>query len=288
MTDQFTKEWITTNSIAVLEGYSDKITLRQLYYRLVAKGLINDMNHYKRVINAIGDARWNGDIEFNAFVDRERSMYGETNAEPVILLDQIERAKEQIGLWMKSYHLNKWENQPEYIEVWIEKKALQGVFERPCQRFDIGLAPCKGYPSLTFLKDAQERFEEAIDRNQNPTILYFGDFDPSGVDIPRSLIENISKMGCEVNIERIALNQDQIIEMHLPSAPAKTTDTRTKNWNGEGVVELDAVEPNTLIQMVEKAIQSHFDTTMYNTLNDRENIERELYQTALKIFVQGL
>ncbi len=128
--NEYTKEWITQNSIKILEGYSDAITVRQLYYRLVSVyGMTNDVSHYKKVVNAMIDARWKEIVEFEAFIDRERSMYGETKAEPIGLQDTIENGKEQVEAWMEAYHLNRWENQPEYIEVWIEKKALQGVFE---------------------------------------------------------------------------------------------------------------------------------------------------------------
>jgi len=286
--NDFTKNWITENAIKVLETYDGKITLRQLYYRLVAIGMTNDVSHYKKVINAMTTARWSGEVDFEAFIDRERSMYGKTEANPIELSEQIKYGKEQVKAWMESYHLNKWENQPEYIEVWIEKKALQGVFESPCLQFDIGLAPCKGYPSLTFLNEAQIRFEEAIRRQQEPVILYFGDFDPSGEDIPRSLKDNLSRMGCEIEVKRIALNQKQITEMNLPSVPAKLTDTRTRNWDGDGVVELDAVEPNTLSSIVTKAINDHFDVDLYSDLMKREELERELYKNELKKFIDGL
>jgi len=165
---------------------------------------------------------------------------------------------------------------------------LQGVFEGPCMRFDTGLAPCKGYPSLTFLNDARHRFNTAIEREQIPVILYFGDHDPSGDDIPRAIAENLSRMGCDVVVERVALNQQQIIEMNLPSAPAKATDTRTRNWDGAGVVELDAIEPSRLTEMVMAAIQQHLDSSLYTALKEREAVEREQYQSTLKSFVRGL
>jgi len=287
--NEFNRQWITENSIKILEGYSDAITVRQLYYRLVATvGMTNDVSHYKKVVSAMIDARWKGLVDFEAFIDRDRSMYGETAAEEKPLDDEIDSAKAAIKSWMESYYLNKWENQPEYIEVWIEKKALQGVFERPCSRYDVGLAPCKGYPSLTFVNDASKRFDEAIEREQSPVILYFGDYDPSGEDIPRSVANNLTRMGCDVEVERIALNQQQITEMDLPSAPAKLTDTRTKNWDGDGVVELDAVEPNILTEMVTAAIKQHFDVNLNDELKERESTEREQYQIALKEFVGGL
>lgn len=233
-------------------------------------------------------ARWSGEVDFDAFIDRERSTYGETEAEPVSLSTSIGDAKAQVKAWMESYHLKKWENQPEYIEVWIEKKALQGVFESPCRTASVGLAPCKGYPSLTFINDAMGRFNDAIEREQTPVMLYFGDFDPSGEDIPRAIKENLSKMGCDIEVERVALHQTQITEMNLPSVPAKLTDTRTKNWGGAGVVELDAVEPKTLSRMVESAIYTHFDDKLYSDLKEREEAERIEYQRELKRFVEGL
>lgn len=285
---KFTKEWIIENSIQTLKGYVDKITVRQLFYRLVALGMTNDLPHYKKVVNSITEARWKGMVRFDAFLDRERGVYGETKADATKLLDKISNGKFQVYAWMEQYRLNRWENQPEYVEVWIEKKALQGVFEYPCDMYDVGLAPCKGYPSLTFLKEASERFNKAIEYDQTPVILYFGDFDPSGEDIPRAIYDNLSRMKCNVKIEKIALNQQQIDKFKLPSAPAKTGDTRTKNWNGDGVVELDAVEPNILSNMVTTTIKEHFNEGYYEDLKERERNEREQYKIALKEYVQGL
>jgi hypothetical protein len=286
--NEFTRQWITDNSVKILESYSDAITIRQLYYRLVTLGMTNDLSHYKKVVNAMIDARWKGIIDFGTFIDRDRSMYGETAAAPVKLQSKIEEGKEQVKAWMEAYSLNRWENQFEYFEVWIEKKALQGVFEQPCSRYNIGLAPCKGYPSLTFLHEAAGRFKNAMERDQLPFILYFGDYDPSGMDIPRAIEDNLNLMGIPIEVRRIALTQDQITRMKLPSVPAKLTDTRTKNWEGIGVVELDAVEPNTLVEMVESAIKDHFDSDLYSELKKREASERERYQITLKRFVSGL
>lgn len=285
--DDFGKAWIIENSLEVLAEYSDVITIRQLYYRLVARGMTNDLNHYKRVVSAM-TARWVGDIEFEAFINRQRSTFGETKATPVELDAEIDKGKQQVKAWMEAYHLHRWENQPEYVEVWIEKKALQGVFEHPCSMYDVGLAPCKGYPSLTFLNEAHDRFADAESRGQNVIIIYFGDYDPSGEDIPRSIEKNISRMGSDVEIERIALLPQQIEEMGLPSAPAKATDSRSRTWEGEGVVELDAVEPRTLTRMGEEAIKRHFDESLYVGLQEREEGERESYQMALKEFVNEL
>lgn len=247
--------------------------------------MTNDIQHYKRVVSAMTSARWNGEVGMESFIDRERQMYGVTRAEEKDVDDEIENAKDQIGAWMKHYSLDRWSNQENFVEVWIEKKALQGVMERPCMLNSVALAPCKGYPSLTFLHEASIRFQEVQDREKNVIILYFGDYDPSGEDIPRSLQENLSRMGCDVTVKRIALNKELIEELHLAGVPPKRSDSRTRNWDGKGAVELDAVEPKLLQSMCSDAIEEYFNDELYEELEAKEEKEKEKYRRELKTFV---
>ena len=285
--DEFTREWIIENAVDILKNYEDGVlTIRGLHYQLVSRGMTNDIQHYKRVVAATGQARWNGLISFNAFSDRDRALACSTMADEVILADEIEGAKTQIKLWMNNYYRNKWERQPFYPEVFIEKKALEGVFFKPCRRLGIALGACKGYPSLTFLHDAALRFSNAVDNGQKPIILYFGDYDPSGEDIPRALQENICQLGCpEIEVKRICLMEEQVLDWHLPPAPAKLTDSRTANWDGLGQVELDAVKPEKLIALLEDAVYHIFDEDIYDELKKDEENEREQYRKELRRYV---
>ena len=286
--DLFTREWIIEQSIDVLSHYEPGVlTIRGLHYQLVSRGMTNDIQHYKRVVAATGVARWDGRIGFDAFSDRDRSLATLTESEPSVLEDKIDTAKEQIGLWMKSYSLNRWENQPYYPEVFIEKKALEGVFYKPCIREGVALGACKGYPSLTFLHDATMRFRRAERQGKQPIILYFGDYDPSGEDIPRALKENIVALGCEsIEVRRICLMERQVIDWNLPPAPTKVTDSRSVHGDGLGQVELDAVKPEKLVSLLRQAIHEIFDTDLYEELMDREKEERESFQTELKRYVR--
>ena len=286
--DIYGRAWIIENAKKTLEEYTGGITIRQLHYRLVSLGMINDLNHYKRVVDAMTGARWDGIVDMEAFIDRERSMYGETKATEKDLDDEIQNAKDQIKAWMKAYGLERWSNQQYFVEVWIEKKALQGVFEGPCRDLDVGLAPCKGYPSLTFLNDASKRFHDAHDDGKEVVILYFGDYDPSGEDIPRSIKDNLSRMGYDVDVKRIALHPEQIRSHALPGVPPKETDSRTTAWAGSEVVELDAVEPDTLSKMCMDAIGEYFDEDLFDELKEREETERTEYQRHLRDFVNNL
>jgi len=279
---EFTKDWIIRNSIEIIADYGGDLTLRALHYRLVALGMTNDTNHYKKVVASMTDARWQGDVEFDTFRDLERSVIGSTPYEETNVNQKAEDAKYYIKYWANNYSKNRWENQPNYVEVWIEKKALQAVFEDTCSRFSVALCPCKGYPSLTFQYEAKKRFDEVIAEGKEVKIAYFGDYDCSGEDIPRSIVDTLERMGTTVELTRFALMEHQVVEWNLPPAPTKTTDSRGANWDGLGQVELDAVEPRQIKQMAKDAIESFFDFDLYADLLEQQKIEKAEYKEILK------
>ena len=280
---QFTKAWIIEHGVPIAESYHGNLTLRALHYRLVAAGMTNDLNHYKKVVSAMIDARWDGLLDFEAFLDHERESLGKTDYEETSVDESVDKAKDSIRFWANYYRKNRWENQPIYPEVFIEKKALIGVFEGPCKRMNVALNPCKGYPSLTFLNDAAKRFDEAMRNDKECVILYFGDYDPSGEDIPRSIGENISRLGTQgVEVRRIALMKQQVIKWKLPPAPTKKSDTRSGSWDGLGQVELDAVEPKALVKLCEDAISSVFDKSLYGELLETQAEEVDEFKSILK------
>ncbi len=279
---EFSKSWIIKTGLPIVANYGSTLTLRSLHYKLVAAGMTNDINHYKKVINAMTDARWQGLINFDAFEDNDRETLGETKYEITEVGPAAEEAKRQIRLWATSYQKNRWENQPIYPEVFIEKKALQGVFQGICQRYDIALSPCKGYPSLTFQHIIKERLESAQYAGKEVVILYFGDYDCSGEDIPRSIKDTFYKMGVDVEIRRIALMEHQVIAWKLPPAPTKASDTRAANWDGLGQVELDAVDNSKIQELLTDAIDSIFDRDLYSDLLDNQAREKEEFKNILK------
>lgn len=282
MKSEFSKQWILENGIPIVKSYDGNITVREIYYELVAVGMINDVRHYKKVVNAMIWARWEGLLKFDAFLDHERETIGRTVYRETDVETEVVIAKEQIKRWATGYRKNRWDNQPYYPEVFIEKKTLQGAFERTCENWDIALNPCKGYPSLTFLNSAKNRFEEAIAEGKKPVILYFGDYDCSGEDIPRSICDNLEKIGVTVEIKRILLLENQVKKWKLPHAPTKTTDTRSKAWGGIGQVELEAVKREKKIKILEDAIKDIFDTNLYDELQKIEEEEREEFKFILE------
>jgi hypothetical protein len=287
--DKFDRNWITQNAIEICRRYEHGVlTLRALHYQLVGIGMTNTLQHYKRVVAAMIEARWDGLIAFEQFSDHDREVLGETPYESKTLDESIDDAKNSIRIWMNYHTRNRWEGQPYIVEIWIEKKALQGVFQPICERNRVALAPCKGYPSLTFLNDAKDRFQNVIDEGLTPIILYFGDYDASGEDIPRSIQENLERFGVSVDVKRIGLMEAQVLELGLPPAPTKVGDSRAANWDGLGQVELDAVKPEILQEWVQDAIDGYFDTFIHQELLETVARETDQYKSELKEYVKTL
>lgn len=285
--DIYSGKWITENAIEIVERYNKGVlTIRALFYQLVSIGMTNSDRHYKRVVNAMIEARWAGLIDWDTFSDRDRMMIGETKYKETIYEEKVSLAKRQIELWMTSYMKNRWENQPYYPEVLIEKKALEGVFVDVCKDNYITLGACKGYPSLTFIYDMSERMKLAVERGKKPIILYFGDYDPSGEDIPRSIEENLRKFGVEdIELRRVLLMKEHVVEWNLPPAPKKDTDSRSASWDGLGQVELDAVEPRKLQRICQEAIDEIFDPVLYDELLDQQTEETDKFTIELRNYV---
>src|SRR5437879_10188225 len=96
----------------------------------------------------------------------------------------------------RSYRRDVWPTQPVYLEVWLEKDALSGIFEDVLKPYGVTLNVGRGFDGWTSIKDASERF---LDKSENVpvTVLYFGDFDPSGEDMVRSLRERLDFFGSD-------------------------------------------------------------------------------------------
>lgn len=283
MKDEFSSAWILEKGIPIVRSYHGNITLRQLYYRLVSLGMTNSDKHYGRVKYATAKARWNGSLHFSDFVDLSRQTVGNTKYERTDPIEEANSTKETFEYWLEHYNKNKWENQRYYVEVFIEKQALQGVFAPVCRKWDVALNPCKGNPSLSYLYAAIQRMTRADRLGKKVVVLYFGDYDPTGEDIPRSIEENFEKMGFyDFTLERRLLLHDQVVAWDLPPAPTKKTDPRTANWDGIGQVELDAILPEELEQHCEDAIRDYFSEEKHDELEAMEEQERGEYQERVK------
>jgi hypothetical protein len=253
------------------------LTLRQIYYRLVAAGHIeNTKSQYNLLSKLIKWMRIDDRLPWAVLEDRTRKV---TNKRGVESLEEY--IEEEIGYILNGYERCLVQGQDKYVEVWTEKDALASIFENTVYPYCIRAVVCRGYKSVTFISDFFNRAGEALNKGQTPTVLYFGDLDPSGMQMFEATIQTLEdEMGLTgVEYKRVALNLGQVAEFNLPHKPdaAKKTDTRYKRYvkqYGRIAVELDALHPAQLKDLIEDAIQSEIDLNDFADEQRREVIDR--------------
>jgi hypothetical protein len=77
------------------------------------------------------------------------------------------------------------------------------------------------------------------------------------------------------HFKRLAVTEDQIDDLDLPTRPTKQSDTRAQSFGG-GSVEVDAIPPTILRQIVEDAITQHIDAEALRLDQVAEQSEREI------------
>ena len=251
------KEQLIKEIINVISTYNQKLTLRQIYYRLVAKLTIqNTISQYKYLSSILVEARKNGLVRYDAIEDRTRDIINKAKIDYKTLkndlFDTIDYIKDNRHWIPDNLYQQK------IVLIGLEKQALEGVFRNIIDKYSNAiLVVCRGYNSLTQIWELTEILKK---ENRQVHLRFFSDFDPSGLDIQRNFIEQCKDLKLEFDsFERIALNEVQIKKYALPFAPTKLSDSRAKNWKYEGVVELDALDPNVLEQMIEKCCQENWD-----------------------------
>jgi hypothetical protein len=254
-----------------------RLTLRQLYYQFVARGLReNTERSYKQLGDIISNGRLAGLIDWDAIEDRTRNLRSLTHFEDTAEL------MANTPYW---FRLDKWNNQLNRVEVWVEKDALVGVIERICTQYDVPFFACRGYTSQSEMYGAAQRLIEYIDAGQEVHILHLGDHDPSGIDMTRDVQDRLDmfleEMGCDVN--RLALNWDQVQLYNPPPNPAKMTDTRFDGYQrkfGDESWELDALEPSVISDLIERNILSLRDESLWEERLEEERQHKATLQKA--------
>jgi hypothetical protein len=251
------------------QGYD--LTLRQLYYQFVARDWIpNKQSEYKRLGSIINDARMAGLLDWYYIVDRTRNLQSLPSWEsPESIIDAV----------AQQYRTDRWADQSERVEVWIEKDALIGVISGVCERNQVDYFSCRGYTSQSEVWGAAQRLLGYNRTGQKAIVIHLGDHDPSGIDMTRDIDDRLFNFGANVEIIRIALNMDQVEQYGPPPNPAKLTDSRAAGYIerfGDDSWELDALDPATLDALIENEILRHRDVDAWADSTRRMEHEKEL------------
>jgi hypothetical protein len=242
------------------------MTVRQVFYQATVHGLVEKAESgYAKVQVDLTKMRRDGSLPYDWLADNTRWQRKPKT------FNSIEDALRKTAAF---YRKALWRDADSYVEIWLEKDALSGVIYPITAMYDVPLMVARGYASLSFLHSAAECINELI----VPTYIYhLGDFDPSGVNAGEKIEETLRELApdAEIYFERIAVTEEQIADWDLPTRPTKASDTRAKNF-GSVSVELDAIEPNRLRQIVQGAIEQHLPADQFEVLKAAETSEREI------------
>jgi hypothetical protein len=291
------KETICEHIKLIVDDYRSDgltLTLRQLHYQLVTRNwIINHDTAYKKLGTILDDLRYSGEIDWDAIEDRGRVPY---------LPYWVRGVDHAIQDTIDQYRRDLQDGQENHVEVWTEKDALSGILRRVTNPYHVRLVVNKGYTSSTAIYNAYQRFVDAMKSGQNVVVLYFGDHDPSGLDMVRDIKERLEFMfgkgdhyydlfdheeiGTRFRVVHIGLTKAQIREYNPPPNPTKLTDTRAAKYisvHGRTCWEVDALNPRTLIQIVEQHIQNEIDMDLYNDMLKKQEKDIATIKKKFKI-----
>jgi hypothetical protein len=254
---------------ALLEA-DNPMTVRQVFYRAVSAGIVPKTEQaYKNSIGrTLVQMRRDGRLPWGWIADNTRWQRKPRT------FSSLEQALRDTATF---YRRSLWDDQPVYVEVWTEKDALAGVLMEETRPWDVPLMVSRGFSSVSYLYEAAE----AIQEQDKPSFLYyFGDHDPSGVHIDRNIEKQLREMApeAEIHFKRVAVLPEQIRQWNLPTRPTKRTDSRAKNFEGDSV-EVDAIPPEQLRQLVRSCIEQHVDRRRLEILRAAERSERDIIRS---------
>lgn len=249
------------------------MTLRQVHYRLVARGdttYTNTRTDYNQLSKWLVRDRLDGTIPWEWIEDRLRVPRS---------VSMWEDLPDFVGAVRRSYRRDVWQDQSEYLEVWLEKDALSGIFEEALRSYGVTLNVGRGFDGWSSVKNAADRYSDG----EGVTVLYFGDFDPSGEDMVRSLRERLADPdlpsgGCEPEIIKCALTFEDIACYQLPPDFTKATDSRRGAFvarYGDVAVELDALPGDVLRSRLVREVEARMDLEALARTREAEQKDKE-------------
>jgi len=261
------------------ETYGQRVSVRQIYYFLFAKGVIQlSDSGYRQVSYVTTKARKRGFIPFSWIEDRSRSPLWE------MLYENVEHF---LNLTKARYKRNTWSKQENFVIVLVEKEALAPIVWGIAKEYNVPVFPTKGFSSWSmFVRDIRQ-LTDYFGKNNSLVVLVLSDLDPSGKHINNDYINKFEFMVKELGfkkpdaIERVALTERQVNKYNLPP--------RKKKYKNKGILniwELDALNPKDLRSIVKEAIEKYLDLEQLHEDLEAEAREIEKLQFLIDIGIE--
>ncbi len=237
---------LLTHAASIVASYNTLVTLRQLFYRLVAAQLLpNTTNAYKSLSKYTAEARRAG--TFPALMDRGRTIHRYQTFAGVA----------EARSWLaRIYRRDRTQGQRYAVYLGVEKAGIVAQLQEWFGDLGVPVLALGGYGSQTYVDDVVADVET---EDRPAVLLYAGAHDPSGEDIDRDFVK---RTGCWHEVRRVALSAAQVVQYGLPPQPGKETDSRAAAFvarHGRLIqVELDALPPDVLRALFTAALAEYW------------------------------
>jgi hypothetical protein len=253
------------------------VSVRGLYYQAEVKsvpGLDKTDSGYDKIQGQVLKLRRKGRLSYSDIADATRWM-----RKPTTYYDSVQDALDETA---RTYRKALWRDNDARVEIWCEKDALAGVIYQVTSMYDVPLMVARGFSSETFCFEAVEQYDE----DKTTYVYYLSDFDRSGRDATKSLNEKLqrfaSEKGIKVVFKLLGITPAQVKKYRLSTREPKRKSPQDKTWEYDYACELDAMEPDAMRSLVEKAINQHLPQHQLAVLQVAEESEREFFKTFIR------
>lgn len=272
---------LIVKSQEIINTYRDKLTIRQLYYRLVSKQIIaNNRSQYVYLDKVLTEHRQKNPEFSKYFDDKTRNVndniyevYPTYNFTEKIT-DYIRRIKNTVPRFNTNNNLL----QNDIPVILLEKQALETIFENALLGYPNILVVARGFNSFTQMYELSEMLKQ--NPNKRFHLYVFTDYDDSGILIQNNFLNQMRKH-LKIRfqtVNRIALTQELIELYDIPKNPVKQT-THSK-YNLKYFVELDALEPNILKRMVREVAKKHYNQELFEQIQKTFRVRNKRLRNA--------
>jgi hypothetical protein len=251
---------IQQDIVSIFSEIQSQMSVRQIYYQLVNRGYPKTEVFYRKAQQEILKMRRTGQLPYSLVTDGSRRILKQRSYQTL---------SAAIDLSIQNFKLDVWASLEYYVEVWMEKEALAGIFWDVTDEYDVPLHVSRGFASESFIYNSAEAIKT---HGKKTAVLLFTDYDPSGLHVDSSIRKAFHRFGCNVEFTRCALTAEQVERYGLPSRPTKQSN-HSKGFTDQST-ELDALNPNDLKAIIRKNLNDFIPEYKLEQVRAEESILR--------------
>lgn len=266
---QKNEEWLNW-LLERIKGVPYTVTARWAFYRLVEEFRFQKSD-YKRFLGVTSKARknyWNG-WNPETMPDDTREMIGEYGTGFKSVNDWFDsQAHKRPKLMMEH-------KQDNIVFVCFEAKAMIGQFKHYLEKYRVCLFPFGGDPSIPFKYKLAEEIDHASKFGKPIKVLYFGDYDPKGMMIPESAMNDVRQWtGVNFDYIRIGINDGHIEEMGITEDPTHP-----------GKFQWEALDEKAAEELINKVFK-YWNKDVVDTTKKTESKAADIWNTAVESAIE--